>query len=251
MNYDERLAERVTKLAMSDVDLIFNTDQSSPVVDFSITRAGVAIGALEVTRCTVQNGEEIRSLIQKNPFIKRTSCKSDWSIHLGENARINQVRECADLYLRDIEVSGIDEFFSPIDAHIKPVRRIWEYLCVEGGNITKWKRPCIGMLEPVSGGIANSDTVWKSVRPEVYKPDNLRKLGRSGYLNRHLFVVIDGLRGPAYVSIRRCEPPQHIPDLPSEITHLWVAAEEGEIVYVWLAGGDGWQNLTDKVNPDT
>ena len=248
MNYDERLAERVVKAAMFDVEPVFNTDQSSSVADFYIMRAGVQIGALEVTRCTVQKGEEIRGLIKKNPFIERTQCESDWYIHLGENARINKVRQYADRYLKEIEVSGIDEFFSSIHAHIEPVRRIWENLCIEGGNKTKWKRPCIGMSAPVSGGFANSETVWKTIRPEVYKQDNRYKLGKSGCPKRHLFVIIDGLQGPAYVSIRRCEPPQDVPDLPSEITHIWVSAEEGQIVYVWLADSHGWRNLTNKVN---
>ena len=248
MNYDERLADRVVKAAMPDVDLIFNTDQSNSVADFSVKQDGKEIGVLEVTRCTNRKGEELRSLIQKNPFVKRTICKSDWLIHLGEHARINKVRQYVDQYLRDIEQSGINEFFSPTYADIEPVRRIWEDLCIEGGTMTKWKSPCIGIMEPVSGGVVNSDTVWKSVRPEAYKPDNLRKLGRSVGLNRHLFVVIDDLQGPAYVSIRRSEPPQDIPILPDEITHIWVAAEEGEIVYVWLADSFSWRNLTTKIN---
>ena len=248
MNYDERLADRVVKAAMPDVDLIFNTDQSNSVADFFIKKDGEEIGVLEVTRCTNQKGEELRSLIQKNLFIKRKLCKSDWLIHLGEDARINRIRQYADQYLRNIERSRINDFFSPIHADIEPVRRIWEDLCIEGGKITKWKRPCIGIMGPVSGGIVKSETVWKSVRPEVHKPDNLRKLGRSVDLNRHLFVVIDDLQGPAYVSIRHSEPPQDIPSLPQEITHIWVAAEEGEIVYVWLADSFSWRKFTTKIN---
>ena len=226
-------------------------NQSSSVADFSIMKCGEEIGVLEVTRFTIQEAEEIRSLIQKNPFIERTHCESDWHIHLGENARINDVRKCADRYLRDVELSGIDCFFSPIDAHIEPVRRIWEDLCVESGAKTKWRRPGIGLSAPSSGGLASSDGIWKEVQPEVYKSDNRRKLGQSVGSNRHLFVVIDGLQGSAYVSIRRCEPPQDVPDLPSEITHLWLAAEEGALVYVWLADSDGWQNFTDVVNGNT
>ena len=248
MNHDERLATRAVKAAMPNVDLIFNTDQSNSVADFSIMKDGEEVGVLEVTRCTVQEAEELRSLIRQNPFIERIHCQSDWRIHLGENARINKVRQCADLYLRNIELSGIDNFFSQTDAHIEPVRRIWEDLCVESGKKWKWKIPCIGMSAPLSGGPANPGTVWNSVQPEVYKPDNLRKLERSGCPHRHLFIVIDGLQGPAYVSIRWCEPPQEVPKLPSDITHLWVAAEEGKIVYVWLADSVGWRDLTNEVN---
>ncbi|MCY4614719.1 MAG: hypothetical protein OXB94_14010 [Nitrospira sp.] len=167
---------------------------------------------------------------------------------MDENARINSIKESVDQYLRNIEESGIDEFFSPIDARFEAVNRIWRDLHIEGGRKTKWKWPCIGLSGPSFGGSANSETVWKDVRPEVDKPDNRYKLGSAGGSNRHLFIVIQGFQGPAYVSICHCEPPRAVPDLPSEISHLWLAAEEGAFVYVWLADSNGWQNLTDKVN---
>ena len=248
MNHDENLAYRVVGTAMRDFDLIFNMNQSHSVADFSITRAGEEVGALEVTRFTVQSGEEIISLLRKDWFMKRALCESDWLIHLDENAKINKVRKHADRYLRNIEDSGLDHFFCPIHAEFEPVRSIWTDLCVEGGTKIKWKRPGIGMLAPSSGGWADSESIWKDVRPEVYKSDNRNKLGQSDGSNRHLFIVIDGLQGSAYVSMRYCEPPQDVPDLPSEITHLWLAAEEGSLVYVWLADSSGWQNLTNNVN---
>ena len=244
MDYVECLAQRIVEAAMPDVELRFNVNQSSSVADFSITRSGEEIGVLEVTRSTVQAGEESRRLINQNPFIERKHSKWDWHIHLGNNAKIKTVRKHADQYLREIELSGMDDFFFPIHAQIEPVRKIWKDLCVEAGTKTKWKHPGIGMSGPSSGGCANSETVWEDVQPVVRKKDNLQKLGQSVGSHRHLFILIDGLQGPAYVSIRRCEPPQNVPDLPPQITHLWLAAEEGELVYVWFADSAGWRNLT-------
>ena len=251
MNQDEKLACRVVRAAIPEFDLTFNKDQSTSVADFSIIGSDEEVGVLEVTRFTDRAGEEIRSLLRKDCFMERTVCDSDWLIHLGENAKISNVRKYTDRYLRTIEEAGLDEFFCPIHARFEPVRRIWNDLRVEGGSKTQWKHPGIGMLAPWSGGWADSESIWREVQSEVYKSDNRNKLGQSDGSNRHLFVVIDGLQGPAYSSITFCEPPDQIPDLQPEITHLWLAAEEGALVYVWLADSDGWRNLTNLVNGNT
>lgn len=233
---------------MLGIKLRFNENQNSSRADFLMTRNGQEIGVLEVTRSTVQKGEEIRRLIHNNPFIERKQCQSDWFIQLGENARINRVRKDADRYLRDIEMLGIDCFFCQMNARIEPVRKIWTELRVEAGWKTELKEPGIGIYAPLSGGRASPETVWQAVQLEAKKPDNLHKLRQSVGSNRHLFVVIDGLQGPAYASIRKCEPPQNIPVLPAEITHVWAAAEEGTLKFVWMADKEGWHNLTHKLN---
>ena len=251
MNHDEKMARRVVRAVIPEFDLTFNKDQSTSVADFSIVGSGEEIGALEVTRFTDSAGEEIRSILRKNWFVERTLCESDWLIHLDDNARIRKVNEHVDRYLRQIEEAGLDVFFGPVHAKYEPVLRIWNDLRVEAGRKTQWKNPGIGIMAPSSGGWADSESIWREVRSEVYKSDNRNKLTQSNGSNRHLFVVIDGLQGPAYSSMTFCEPPQEIPDLPPEITHLWLAAEEGALVYVWLADSDGWRNLTNLVNGNT
>ena len=251
MNHDEKLARRVVSAVSPEWDLTFNDDQSTSVADISISRSDEEIGALEVTRFTDSGGEEIRSILRKKWFVKRTLCKSDWLIHMDDNATVNNVNEQVDQYLRQIEEAGLDDFFGPMHAKHEPVRRIWNDLRVEAGRKTQWKQSGIGIMAPSSGGWADSESVWGEVRSEVYKSDNRNKLGRSNGSIRHLFVVIDGLQGLAYSSMTFCKPPRETPDLPPEITHLWLAAEEGALVYVWLADSDGWRNLTNLVNGDT
>ena len=251
MNHDEKLAHRVVRAVNPELGLTFNKNQSTSIADFSVFRSDEEVGALEVTRFTDSAGEEIRSILRKNCFVERTLCKSDWLIHLDDNAKVNKVNKHVDRYLRQIEETGLDDFFGPIHAEHEPVRRIWSDLRVEAGRKTQWKKSGIGIMAPSSGGRADSESIWRDVRSEVYKSDNRNKLGQSNGSNRHLFVVIDGLQGPAYTSMRFCEPPREIPDLPPEITHLWLAAEEGTLVYVWLANSDGWRNLTNLVNGNT
>ncbi|MDE2867862.1 MAG: hypothetical protein OXR64_07265 [Chloroflexota bacterium] len=248
MNHDERLAQRIVQAAMPDLQLDFISDQSKSVADFSMRKGGIDYGILEVTRFTDQIHEELRKEIRKAWFIERKHCKSDWMIYLGREARVKRVRECADQYLREIEKDGMDEFFSALHSRYESVRSIWDDLSIEAGKVKKWKCPGIGMTDIGSGGFARPETVWASVKQEVWKDDNRSKLNKSCFAHRHLFIVIEGFQGPAYVSIRNCEPPNDVPELPTEITHLWVAAEEGCLVYVWRADSNGWLNLSDKIN---
>ena len=247
-NRAEQLAPRVIETAMPGTRLRFNQDQSYSRADYAITRNDAEIGALEATCSTVEKREQIRSLLRRHPFVQRKFCQSDWSILVSENARIKQVRNEIDQYLRNIEALGMSRFFSQMDSRVEPIRRIWTELCVEAGWKTKLKRPGIGIYPPPCGGRARPEYVWQALQTEITKPDNLHKLRRSGGSHRHLFVVIEGLQGPAYVSIRSCEPPTGVPKLPPQITHVWAVAEEGDLLYVWLADREGWHNLTDRVN---
>ena len=236
---------------MPETKLRFNHDQSISIADFAITRNHEQIGALEVTRSTVAESEELRSLIRKKRFLERKHCQSDWMVQLGDRARINQVRKNVGRYLSEIELLEIHEFYSEIDHRIEPVRKIWLELRVDAGWRTKLKQPGIGIYPPPSGGSADPETVFLAVQMEANKPDNLYKLRESVGSQRHLFVFINGLQGPAYVSIRDNELPQSIPKLPPGITHVWAAAEQGHLLYVWRADHKGWQDLTDVVNLNT
>ena len=244
----EEMAKRIVKAAMPSLVLQFNVDQSTSKADFLVSENREVVGVLEATRSTIQDQEELRQLIHRNPFLERTQCESDWYIHVGEGSRINELRKRVDHYLREIELSGVERFFSPTDSRIEAVGKIWQDLGVEAGSKIEWKSPGIGMSGPSSGGCAEMEAVWDAVRPEAYKSDNLQKLSPDFGSQRHLFVLIDGLQGAAYVSIEHCEPPKEAPELPPEITHLWVAAEKGPIVYVWLADSEGWRNLTGSIN---
>ena len=250
-NREENLAQHIVETAIPGTKLRFNHDQSNSIADFAITRNHEEIGALEVTRSTVAESEELRSLIRKTRFLERKHCRSDWMVQLGDRARINHVRKNVDNYLSKIELLNIDEFCSEISHRIEPIRKIWMELHVDAGWRTKLKQPGIGIYPPPSGGYADPETVCLAVQMEANKPDNLHKLRESVGSERHLFVFIDGLQGPAYVSIRDKELPQSIPRLPPDITHVWAAAEEGHLLYVWRADHKGWQDLTHVINLNT
>lgn len=247
-NREELLAKRIVETAVRGVKLRYNQNQNKSLADFSITRNGHEVGVLEVTRSTVQEREELRSLIRQNPILERKHCQSYWIIQLSDKARINKLRRYADQYLREIEILGKDEFYCETDHRTEPVRRIWIELGIEAGHKIRSDKPGIGILPPPSGGHARHEYVWEALHEEATKPDNLYKLRKSTGSERHLFIFIDGHQGPAYVSIRGCEPPQNAAKLPLDITHIWAAAEEGHLLYVWKADNKGWKNLTHIVN---
>src|SRR5260370_26765027 len=101
------------------------------------------------------------------------------------------MRQLADRHLRDIELAGFDQFFSPTDSwSSEAIKRIYD-LGIVFGSVFNWSEPgYIRMAPPDSGGAVGADDVLAAVSVEAYKDDNRRKLGASGTDERHLFVYI-------------------------------------------------------------
>ena len=136
------------------------------------------------------------------------------------------------------------------------VRRIYQDLYIDYGSVTKWKNPgYIGLTSPGGGGTITPEHVQEAVKREVRKEDNQNKLNLAdSNKERHLFVYVDGDNYLSWASLRDTDlsslkPPQ----LPPEITHVWVASEfqeyglAEEIVdycRVWRAmRGEKWEKL--------
>ncbi len=97
----------------------------------------------------------------------------------------------------------------------------------EGFALEDLSPPTRIFIEPSSerGSIVKSDDLQHAIEIEAHKADNKQKLGKSQCTERHLFVYVDQLRTGAWQAmIHRCIP-EKPPTLPSEITHVWVAAE--------------------------
>ena len=68
----EEIAKRIVKAAMPSLVLQFNVDQSTSKADFLVSENREVVGVLEATRSTIQDQEELRQLIHRNPFLERT-----------------------------------------------------------------------------------------------------------------------------------------------------------------------------------
>ncbi len=254
MNHSEAVAKTVVEALIGGSQMVFRSDQSQSVPDFDLHYANGKIVAAEVTACVDQQGEEtfaaIKSPKKGGTAIKTTLCKKDWRIHPAQNARINLIRTKTDAYLAAVEAEGVERFFSSRDwSRFQSVERIYKDLRVLGGSVIEWQQPgYIYIALPVVGGAIGASLVLDAVKVESFKKDNRTKLGNAGTEERHLFVYMDHGSYLARSAFQDFEPPAVLPDLPAEITDLWVFSENlaNDGYVIWRASTTSpWQRLSD------
>jgi hypothetical protein len=232
----------------------FNVNQSQSVPDFQLRYPNGKIVAAEVTACVDQKGEETFAAI-KNPkkggiWIKTSLCTKNWRIHPATDARINAIRKNADAYLAAVEAEGVERFFSSRDWSRYPsVERIYKDLGVLAGSVIEWQQPGhISIALPVVGGAMGASLVLDAVKVESFKMDNRAKLGNSGTDERHLLMYMAHGNYIARSAFQDFEPPTVLPDLPPEITHVWVFSEnlESDAYVIWRASTTSpWERIAD------
>lgn len=124
---------------------------------------------------------------------------------------------------------------------------------IEWGRVIKWKSPGIRIALPADGGLVDTTLVNGAVETEALKPDNRRKLGSAGGSEKHLFVYVARTRHVVWVAVRDEVPPSVGPQLPPEITDVWVATWAGDGAWhtVWRARrGSPWSHM-GQVNIET
>ncbi len=220
----------------------YRESQSAGEHDFDLVYPMGAAVPVEVTMSTDEIAEATEAAIMRSrkggPFVQRTQCQHDWWVHPLRHAKINKIRTRVDAYLAAIEAEGRKDFNSFIDATESPaIRAILQDLHIEGGNITKWKSPGIGIATPGGGGLVDPSLVNNAIEIEALKSDNKRKLGSAAGSEKHLFVYVTPSRHVVWVAVRDGMLPASGPRLPPEITHVWVATCAGDGVWhsVWRA----------------
>jgi hypothetical protein len=152
-----------------------------------------------------------------------------------------------DSYLAAIEAEGRAQFNAFTDAAQSPaVFAILQELGIEYGSVVSWKSPGIGIATPGDGGLVDSTLVNEVVETEALKMDNKRKLSAAAGSEKHLFVYVPRTRHVLWVAVREEEPPAAGPNLPPEITHVWVATWAGDGAWhsVWQAQrGFSWTHM--------
>ena len=261
MDHAEQKAKFLIELLIPGAVMQYREDQSTSTHDFDLKWQGEWIAAVEVTTATNEQRHGSIAAIQDErkggSLIPTEKCRKGWIIHPSLTANITKIRKNVDQYLADIEDEGLEKFFSPRDSWRYPaVGRIYHDLHIEGGRVTKWKKPgYIGLILPSDdGGILTPERVQEAVKREAWKPDNRQKLKVADSKERHLFVYLDGVDFLPWASLRDTNPSSlEPPQLPPEITHVWAAAhfmpidETEKIVEyykVWRSrDGEKWEVL--------
>jgi hypothetical protein len=249
MNYSEAVAKRVLEAILPGATLVYRSAQANGEYDFDLRYSDGTVAAVEVTAAVDQTLTEtiaaVRSKKKGGSIIKATVCKKSWLIFPAKGASINTIRTAADGCLAHLEHEGIDSFHCVSTS--PSVRNICCQLQVTGGGvISSETEPTIQIAFPIGGGAVGAAIATKTAERESWKPDNRKKLGASNMAERHFVVYIDAGNGLAWTALTSFTPPPVVPNIPNEVTHLWLIghAEGANEFIVWRAGiNEPWAEM--------
>ena len=117
-------------------------------------------------------------------------------------------------------------------------------------DLPKWdaekerERPLFLTRGGRGGGVNESLSKFAETIDDVIAQDHVQKrvakLGRSGYEEQHLFLVVDDSALPFdvhYGLVRGARMPPSAPHLPGDVTHLWLLITFAPKVFLVTSGG--------------
>ena len=170
--------------------------------------------------------------------IPAKECKRSWMIFPVKGARIDRIRAAADECLFRLEQAGIEKFSLVRDWHHQCVQDVCRDLNVISGSVISTRTsPMIFIASAVGGGAVGPSIVIEAGEKEAWKKDNRKKLGAAKTAEHHLVVYIDPINGLPWVALTDFEPPSALPNLPEEITDIWLVGHDKETneFVIWRA----------------
>ncbi len=248
MNYSEAIAKRVLEAILPGARLEYQSVQSDGEYDFDLLYSDGTIATVEITAAVDEALEEtiaaVRSKKKGGSVIKATACRKSWLIFPAKGASINTIRTAADGYLAKLEYEGIDRFYCVSTS--PSVQNICCHLQITGGGvISSEAEPTIQVAFPIGGGAVGATTATKTAEKEAWKPDNRKKLGAAKTTERHLVVYIDARNGLPWTALTSFGPPSALPEIPEEITNLWLighSGNENEFVAWYASTNEIWRS---------
>ena len=256
----ETNAKLVFESMLPGAEMVFRDAQSHGEYDFDLRYPNGKLAAVEVTESTDQLWEwtsaKIRSKKVGGPVIEARYCTKTWMVFTAKDAAtIPVIRSKADEYLAKVEQAGLENFRcldaqtarrqreAGLERFLPPcVPRCVEDICYDlkimsGSVISTEAPPRILIGHPVGGGAVGPSVAIKAGEREASKEDNRKKLGAAKTDERHLVVYVD--IGLPWIALTTFEPPSALPELPEEITHIWLIGRNGETnkdeFVVWVA----------------
>lgn len=265
MDDAETIAKRILEAALPGAKLEYRPEQSHGEYDFDLHYPNGEIGAVEVTASVDPIQKETSNAIldkkKGGSAIEAEKCKKTWLIFPNKGAKINRIREKADEYLSRLEQAGCERF-SWLEAATSRLREragiqkyfpsvtpkcvqdiVYDLMIMNGSVIAADAPPKIIISLPGGGGTVGPSVAVDAAEMELWKKDNREKLGRAKGKECHLVVYIDQMNGRPWVSLTDSEPPHTSPNLPEEITEVWLIGYSGRQseFTIWRASAtDPW-----------
>jgi hypothetical protein len=261
MDHAEKVARIILEAALPGAFMEFRPEQSNKEYDFYLRYPNGEVAAVEATasrnQFLAQTNAEVYKKKKGGPVIDAVECKKSWIIFLSRSAQVKEIRKNADKCLAELEAAGLESFSCYRDSSnpLECIRKIIDDLRLTSGNvISSTEAPAKIHIVGFGGGGAVIATHATEAGEEEAEA-NKEKLGKAGTDERHLVVYIDLMNGVPYTALTAFDPPLALPNLPDEITHIWLVTEyEGAGQFVVWHGSktEPWRRviLPLEVNPN-
>jgi hypothetical protein len=178
------------------------------------------------------------------------SLQNNWIVEVSTKARIKKFKLHIEPILQELENRGIYNLL--VDHHLKwqDATLFGKLASLDVTHAVCYELPGTGKVElglPGIGGAVDEqgravpDWISDLLRDQKYE-DVLRKLGRSGALERHAFVFGGFAGAPfeveGYLARDINHAPTQSPDLPRPVTGVWIISEAGQRGLRW--DGNTW-----------
>lgn len=219
--------------------------------DYMVVRPGQPPAALEISTLADELRLGLTAAIAKHGLVLDTDeLASSWWVELREDAQHEPYRKVPERLVKALarlEAAGIARFDVRLGSPPEGLADIAD-LPIDYAAVSDDAGP--GRVVVLQH--SRSSTPWSghaSFAVEIaLAGDRLKgerdKLRRSGTQERHLLLWVDTTLFDAYVGLCLDSPPEEGPQLPPEITDLWVVARCPTGTVVWHTFGEGWESRT-------
>jgi hypothetical protein len=259
---EEELALRCIEATLDGVEVVHHDDQSEAgMYDLEIRRQAQPTAAVEVTQVLdVEPAVAWKMLNSSGRWIE-PSLVGGWAVRLRHDVRVRPLRTELPMFLRALEDAGVRTIRGDRIARTQHEQRADELGIISASQSdTKFSGSIYPMPEQTfdkttgyaaETGDALAEWVGEWLREPV-RSDNLTKLGRSSAEERHMFILLPAMADVEFrvteLFMRRDAPvPTRAPDLPPEVTHVWVAGAWGYPGMRWSPNG-GWELFATKLD---
>lgn len=245
LRVEEEWARRMVERALGAC-VVQHDDGTRPAMhDLDIEYAGRPGGAIEVVAAVDARCTELWRLVNDGPRRIVQGLDGGWFLSLDPSTNVRRLNHALRPLLSDLEsrrVIELDDWTR--DPAVEEARRFGIVHATQGGTEFRGSVYFTIQLptERAGGAVASTDDALSGWLGEWLRGDPRqdvrRKLRASGAAERHVFIVVppfaDGDFGVRDILLRDDAPlPATAPDLPQEVTHVWVAS-------TWTSG-DGFR----------
>lgn len=228
---DEEMAVRIVASHIGAEASRHDDGSGSGRHDFWLHRDGERIAALEVTSFAREDVESLDSALDRHGRILDSESTSlTWLLDLAASSNVKllidsqiQIEEL----LTSLEADGVHRFVSGSNERAEVVE-LGRLGISAGLGVPAAESPqrIVFASPPGIATWTGSDWTNDAVRAVARRSDNVSKLSHVDVAERHLFMWVFFSEFETWLELLRGVPPPDPPDLPPEITDVWIACEE-------------------------